>query len=414
MAVVDNAPGVTLNASGLDMKTKQILNVGAPTTPTGAATRGDVDASQVVIQAVTTGALPAYTITSGSVAAGTAVFTANANGAFPTLDGNATVTASASEAVSSRFLLTQGASNLDNCVLSLTTQGDAGTKWVASMLSTLNTSANILGSKLRVIAGEQCAGAEYQHMYEGSFTLGTNPYYPKRLDWRMGPNEGSRGNAYCHASLFTQAVPNDSEVTMIFAGTGMTATQLNSTGRLGEYQFVTGSTSTALGGIGCVNFPCSANVDIEIGGEIQVPTLSTAAQEFIENWGAFVVVGGAVIVNGFCFVYDRLNKGTNIWCKTVSGGTSTGTFTDSGITMTAGRRYRWKIIRRAGDTAARFYIGSSADTFALVATHSANHPTGVDLNTGAFFGKTAGTTSVTAMTVAQLNWDIQFPTRLAA
>ncbi len=384
----------------------------APTSGANFTTRDYVDSGVVTIQAVTAAALPAYTITSGSVAAGTAVFTANANGAFPTLDASAVVTASASEAVSSRFLLSQGASNLDNCVLTLTTQGSAGTAWVASMYSGLNTSAKIVGSKLRVIAGEQCAGAEYVHLYEGTFTLGTTPYYPHRVDARMGLNEGFVISDTMHGQIYSVTVPDG--MGFVFSPSGnATAAQLNTAGIFGEVQISTGTGAANFAHMIGPTVAIAGNVDIDVAGVFQVPTLSTAAQEFITNCGCFAAVSGGVITNGFSLVYDRLNKGVNLWAKTVSAGTSTATFTDTGIVVTAGRRYRWRIIRRAGDTAARFYVGSSADTFALVATHSANHPT-ADCRPQMGFAKVAGTTSVTAIAISSQFCDMQFPTRIAA
>ena len=482
MAVQDNSIGATLNASGLDMKTKKVINVGAATASTDAASlantldqfaapaanvamnskkltglaagtaagnsvryeqvalldgsqaftavEGGVDATAIThlatlnnanqgtipIQAVTAASLPAYTASgSGS----TFTITANANGAFPTLDVNATVTASASEAISSRFLLHHGAATTDNRVFSLTTQGDAGTPWAAKVYSGLATSAAVLGSKLRVLSGEQSGGGEYVHLYENTFTLGTTPMYYHRVDPMMGSNEGTRFKDSCAVNATaSNGVALANNLTLAAIGTGSIISQTFPTsGAHGEYSWQMGTTATGTGFIyGPANVAFANSTDIDVSIRFMSTTLSTVSQEYALNIGLSKENANNqhTPTNGACVVYDRVNKGNNLFIITVSGGTSTSTYVDTGLTYTANRRYRLRITKRAGEDIIRYTLKDDAGG-SFTTSHSSNIPNGNEMFCGALGFRITGTTNVTgAMVVDWVDPDIQYPTRVTA
>lgn len=381
------------------------------------ATRNFVDQQIVSVAAVTTVALPAYTYANGTAGVG-ATMTANANGAFPSLDNQALI---ANDPVSGPFLHHNGASNADNGVYMLTTQGSGGTAWVATRYTGLDTAAKIPGSKIRVRFGNQSGGGEYIYKATATITMGTTSLFWRRTDANMGPNEGFRyfdDMATSVVPTANTAIPGPGSLQYVAVGTSAAATAAanNSTaGVVGEWTFVTGTTATAEVGVADSTTGTNgggvlldANTDIDVEVRFASTTLSVLNQDYVLNIGLAkqLAASQTTPADGILFVYDRLNRGANLFAVCSSGGTPTAV--DTGITYTATQRYRGTIIRDAGDANVRFYLDG-----ALVATISTNVPTGpVGLHGMCY--KSTGTTSIAALSLDWFKKFIFLPRRRAA
>lgn len=461
MAVVDNAAGITIDASGQHMNNKVLDNLPAASATgqavrydeavvtagthaftaaqsgvtAGAAAnltiRNDVDLVTVAVAACTTAALPAYTVSGGSAAGST--LTANANGAFPTLDAGVSVVAAASgEPISARFLLHNGASSVDNGVYVLTQQGSGGTPWVAVRYSGLDTAAKIPGSKVRVQAGAQSGGGEYCYLAKTAITMGTTRIFYKRIDNRGTSNECFR-TFYDFATPAVQAVANTNAplcdgIAAIAIGTG-TSTQpagLNSSANIrGVMSCTSGTTTTGFAGAeggwtaastqpdGGDCFVPTQNTGFVLEGRIALVQLSTAAQEFSVQFGFAKQrnAGQKIAADFIGFVYDRtsVTTTTNWIVVASSGGTTTGTIADSGVAATAGNFNRLRIEKDAGDTNVRFYIDGT-----LIATYSTNIPTAQLLSMMCIGFKNAGTTSTNMHYIDWISYELDIPERRAA
>ena len=119
---------------------------------------------------------------------------------------------------------------------------------------------------------------------------------------------------------------------------------------------------------------------------LNVGTLSSVAEEYIDRHGLHNSTTSAAPTNGIYFEYDRLNHGVNWQFVTVAA--STVTRTDTGIAAIA--LFREFEIQTTGNTEARAYIGG-----VLVATHTTNIPSGTGQTVSPTFQKvkTAGTTA---------------------
>ena len=388
--------------------------------------RSDVDQAIVSVSAATTAALPAYTIISGTLAGGDAVIEASANGAFPSLDAFVTIAAAASgEPVSSRFLLQNGASTVDNGVWCLTVQGSGGTKWRAAMYTGLNTAAKIVGSQIRVQNGQQSGGGLYMYKAVAAITVGTTALFWKRVDARMGPNEGIRWyDTMVDANTPVNATtigPSGWRFIASGSGSAIVTTTANTATLVGAFTISSGTTTTGFGGLessfiggtadgGWTMVP-GVNVDYEFEARIAAPVLSTGAQEFAINCGFSKqrATSQKTPADGILFVYDRTSGTSALNWLAVCSTSSTATTVDTGVVVTAAQYYRLKIVHDAGDSTVRFYIDG-----ALVASISTNVPTGVVLG-GLVDGlKNVGITTTSMLGCDWIGLDVFYPQRLAA
>lgn len=418
--------------ASVGLNSQEITSVGTPTAATSALRRSDVDAVIVAVTGCTTVALPAYTASGGPGTGFT--LTANANGAFPTLDASAVITAAASgEPLSARFLLHNGASSTDNGVYVLTQQGSAGTPWIAVRYTGLDTAAKIAGSKVRVMAGAQSGGGEYAYLAKAAITMGTTRIFYKRIDERVGPNEGFRAfNDFATPSVQTLSnanAPLGDGMAGIAIGTGTStqAASLNSSFNVrGVISSTSGTTTTGFAGIEGGWTAASTQPD---GGDCFVPTqntgfmlevraglvaASTAAQEFSVQIGFAKQrnAGQKIAADFIGFVYDRTSAvSTTNWIVVCSsGGVTTSTIIDSGIACgTAGSMNRLRMEKDAGDTNIRFYIDGS-----LIATFNTNVPTAQLLALMCIGFKNAGTTSTNMHYTDWIDYEVDFPERRAA
>lgn len=126
------------------------------------------------IDCVATGALPANTYANGTLGVG-ATWTANANGAFPTVDGVAPV-------VGMLVMLVNEALGVqtwqNNGIAQLTTLGSASTAWVLTRPTFFDASADMTQSThFYVKSGTLHGGKVWQYLGPNAPTVGTSPLY---------------------------------------------------------------------------------------------------------------------------------------------------------------------------------------------------------------------------------------------
>jgi len=118
------------------------------------------------LNAATTTVLPAVTYANGASGVG-ATLTANANGAFPTIDGVAAV-------LNNTYLIKDQASGLENGAYQLTTLGDGGTPFVFTRITTYDLAAEIVtGTFFNILAGTVHANQQWALTTTGTITVGT-------------------------------------------------------------------------------------------------------------------------------------------------------------------------------------------------------------------------------------------------
>lgn len=161
------------------------------------------------------------------------------------------------------------------------------------------------------------------------------------------------------------------------------------------------STSTsATGRAAVISDPNTVSTLIVGGGklifesDVQIPTLSSAAQTFMFSTG-FSGSGVTTANNAIYFLYDSAGATTGSaaigrWQVVCSNG-STRTYTTTDSTVTAGRFYRLRFEVNAAGTSVAFYINGT-----LVKTETNNIPTG-NLTPVATILKSNGTTARTAL-----------------
>jgi hypothetical protein len=190
------------------------------------------------------------------------------------------------------------------------------------------------------------------------------------------------------------------------AGTGASNTLLVSTvpEERGNLQHSTGQTALA-------RAVFLTNNTISLGqGPVVVkslntrfPILSNATERYQYAFGLLDGTSLSGIIDGAFIAYDDATSG-NFICTTESNGTQTNTTT--GITVAAATAYDFRVEVNAAATSVEFYIDN-----VLVATHTANIPSGVARQTGAGSAlfKTIGTTART-VTIDAIGYSESFTT----
>lgn len=132
--------------------------------------------------------------------------------------------------------------------------------------------------------------------------------------------------------------------------------------------------------------------DFFLESDIQIPVLSTAAQEFISTFGfndnsAFDAAGACT--DGAFFKLDRVANGVNWITNTTSNGSNTATNTSTPVV--AGTWYRLKVEVSTTNSNVKFYVNGT-----LVATHTLTIPTGAARQSGIQWkiDKTVGNSAV--------------------
>lgn len=387
--------------------------------PHGLKTYVDTVAGTTVA-ATTTAALPAYTYSNGTAGVG-ATMTASANGAFPTLD--TTVTLVANDPSLGTFLHHNGANSFENGLYMLTTQGSGGAPWVATRLPGRDTAASLFGARVRVRGGLQSMGGEYIFRAIDTPVIGTDPIFYWRTDLSsMGGNEGARWmDDFSGVVATTNGQYGQSVVQLTASGSSAAPAQAstNSATERGAVTFGTGTTAAGFAGVadswtltgtqpdggGC--FIASADVGFDIEFYAAVPTLSTGAQEFADNLGLSKQRSASQVLPAdfIGFLYDRTSSVNWQICAS-SGGTSTGTKTDSGIAVAAGTMVRLRILKDPGQAKVRYYINNT-----LAATFTTNLPTATLVGLLAACFKSVGTTGTTGLKLDWVNYWLVIPRR---
>ncbi len=118
------------------------------------------------VNAATTAALAASTYNNGASGAG-ATLTADANGAFATIDGVAA-------ALNNVYLIKDQADGFENGAYLLTQLGDGGTPWILTRITTYDVSAEIVGGTFfNVLEGTTHARQQWALLTTGTITVGT-------------------------------------------------------------------------------------------------------------------------------------------------------------------------------------------------------------------------------------------------
>lgn len=362
-----------------------------PTTAASLATRAYSDLGGiVVVAAMTTAALPAYT-TSGGPGVGFTI-TATSNGAFPVLDGIAAVTAAASgEPVSARFLLHNGAASSDNRVFVLTQQGDGSHPYIAVAYTGLDTAAKMAGSQLRVQSGLQSAGTEYIFRPVTAPTLGTSAIF-----WWPTEPKGHSPNEYvelCNTDFQWGDVnlTATSSVTEGFKVSGTTAAAVlalasNTTTRRGVVQLTTGTTTTGTGWLrhtGAVF--CGADDGWQVEWKGGLPVLSDGTNTFSVFIG-FTDSTTASPTNCVALTFQPLINTTKWQLTLATAGTPANN--DTTVVISAGVDDHIIMRKDPGDPNIYLFING-----VLVVTSSAGVPTTAPLALSMQILKSAGTTA---------------------
>lgn len=373
-----------------------------------------------VVTAMATAALPAYA-TSGGPGPGFTL-TAVSNGAFPTLNGTAALS------VGDSFYLPRGASATDNGVFKIVSLGGVSSLWSAVLDTRFDTAAKITGSSFRIARGLR-AGAQYVYTASATVVMGTTRIFWKRVDSRIGPQEGSRSRSDCTSVLTLSvnlniAIPGTEVIAITGASTTMSSNVANTSTQRGVYSFTSGATSTTVGGFqggftAAVTQPdggdtifIAQDMGFAMAWTVTAPVLSTGTDEFAINVGYSKTRNASQkLPSDFVgFIYDRTStvSAVNWLAVTASGGVSTGTVIDTGVPVVAGTFNHLAIIKDAGDNSIRLLIDG-----VVVATLSTNVPTvGVCSLCMAF--KSVGAGSVNFLRVGSIAIDVDFPLELAA
>lgn len=325
-------------------------------------TAGDVGLPPIV--AMTTTALPSFTYANGTAGVG-ATMTANANGAFPALDG---VTLN----VGDRFV-NQNDTGSANGIYQLTNAGGVSSTWVATRDTAYDTSAELLGAAFTVRSGLQRGGGRYQYKYS-SWTVGTDTRFARRLD--LGPTASNEGFAYSDdlivATVPAVNTPMAGGSGLIISSSTVTASlATNGSGVIGGLAITTSAAATSFGGLAesasgtAANgrtYPLDTNDTAEFELAFTVNTLSASGAEYALDAGYAHEIGASQVkpANGMLFVYDRPTNTNWQACCIVS---STATCVDTGVAVSTATRRRFVGVHEAADTNARFYIDNT-----LVAT----------------------------------------------
>lgn len=353
-AVVDNAGNVTIShtTGDMDMNSHPIHTVGPPTVPTDVSDLSTVDSRMMIATVASTVALPTYSVNGPGT-----VFTATSNGAFPVVDGVSLI------AGTSRFntiLFRHGAAAADNCFCKLTQQGDAGAPWILTRDLSADSSAELVGSKVRVLFGNHFAGSEWELPTSSAITLGVTGLYWQPTNSIPFPFVGvDRSDDFDGISTSTTvAAYMPGGFGWLFSPTGTSANITVGTSThdaLGYASLGTGSTSTGaavLGsalGNGTVLFTTGDLLYFLV--RFNETTLSDGTNTYKSQAG-LGNVSGVAQTNGLYFEYDQSTQ-TTLRCVAMKASSPT---VATGPTVVAGTNNVGEIIKAAGDTTVHMFV----------------------------------------------------------
>jgi hypothetical protein len=191
---------------------------------------------------------------------------------------------------------------------------------------------------------------------------------------------------------------NDGTLSGVTVGTGaaINGNGVPAVNRPGNLLAQTGTTNVGTAG---VRTDFNSNAYYFLGGgltvwetAINLTTLSNSTDRYQATAG-FTPASVAALANAICFAYDEGGTMTggsaSANFQTITAGSSTRTFTDTGIPVVAGTWYKLRIEINAAGTQIKFYINGT-----LVATHTTNITT-LPLPMSVSILKSVGTTNRT-------------------
>lgn len=342
--------------------------------------------TSVDVYARTTTALPAYTYANGSSGVG-ATMTANANGAFPTVDGQTLV---ANDTVQGLFLQNNGAAFSDNGVYMLTQQGTAGTPWIATRYTGCDTSTEIPRLAVRVLTGFDYQGSEFKYCNKLAPTVGTDALAWVRTDPRRGPNDWTEWltdfdhQVAAPASGATMPGPFGGTFS-INASSAISVTSSTAT-KFGAMRL---STGTATGAGATISLIAASNRPFFWQTEMyyEMDFIFTGPNTLSDGSDTYRMMVGLAATTGVAAtdgVWIEYTQATDTHWLAVCRASSAST-TAAGPTVTINQTYRWRVVKYAGETSVHFYCDGTE-----VGTGVAGAPTGASLTFNATIIKSAG------------------------
>lgn len=378
--------------------------------------------SGIDVYVASTGALPTYTAANGTLGVG-GTLTANANGAFPTVDGYTLV---ANDPIKGLIYVRHGASAIDNGVYMLTTQGSGGAAWVLTRYTLLDQAAELPGSKLRVVT----SGSEFQYTALATPVMGTTHIFYKEIGTRIGPQYGVR---YQSDFGFVQSIsvatgvniPGTDLAGFAAAGGTLTTNVTNTATQRGVFNCTLGTSATQACGFqgaftAAVTQPDGGDaitISQDMGWDwtwtVSPAALSdgTNTYAFDLGWSHTRNASQKLPADFAGFIYDQTSGvSTTHWLTALTAaGVSTGTVIDSGVTVTAGTFNRLRSRKDAGDNTIHFYIDGVE-----IGTGSSTNVSTTFLSMLAMVFRTVGTANANSMQFGSVRVDIDFPQGLAA
>lgn len=133
---------------------------------------------KTAVAAATTAALPSNTYSNGTLGVG-ATLTANANGAFPAIDGVSIATGTGLGGSTSRVWVKNEAAPANDGIYVLTTAGSGSAVWVLTRATDFDSAAHIANGFAGVAGGSTNIGNQYGiNLASGSITVGTTSLAP--------------------------------------------------------------------------------------------------------------------------------------------------------------------------------------------------------------------------------------------
>lgn len=407
--------------SSVALNGQALTGASDPTNPQDVATKNYVDTRGFRVGCATVSALPTYTVT-GGVGVGSTI-TANANGAFPALDTTCTVNAG------DLFYLVNGISAVDNGIYVLNAAGSGGSTWNATRFVGLDQATELPGSRFTVKGGLLRGGGEYIYNALATPVMGTTHLFWHRTDARITPLEGLRSRNDFTSVLTIGAnanapVPGSTEMLAITSGTAsaMSSNVTNTSSIRGVYSFSSGTVATDVGGFqggftAAVTAPdggdsifISQDMGWDVTWVIAIPVLANGTDTFATDVGwSHTRNNSQKLPSDFVgLLYDETSGVTTTdWIlAAAAGGVSTGTVTDTGITITAGQYYRIQSRKDPGDNTLRYWIDGVS-----VGTITSNVPT-IAVSQLVMSFKSVGIGNINFLRAASFSQDLDFPTGL--
>lgn len=329
---------------------------------TGAVVLTSADIGLPTIVAMTRAALPASTYANGTAGVG-ATLTANANGAFGTVDG-------ATVALNDR-LANQNDTGVANGIYKLTDAGSGGTPWILTRDVAFDTAAEIQGASFLVKDGQLHGGGTYRYPPASTYplTIGTSTFFANRANLTNSPLEGFS----CTDELTMVTAPAANVSWPGPCGLDVSSNTVsitvggNGSGFFGSLSLLTANTAVAFGGVAAstsasaasgFTFTLDTNMRSEFRMRSQIPTTSNGTNRYAVNVGFSHEVGASQVVpaNGMLFVYDDATSAN--W-KACCSTASTPVCVDTGVVVAATTTYNFHAVHEAAAPNVFFDINGS-------------------------------------------------------